>query len=249
MKKQIIILMLVFLLVMPIVMAKSLGSVEAVDWKTKKLMVASNGVYDGKNLIKSEDKAEIWIDKKVGNTYHVDSFIDDVLIDIKLFYDIQPDTIDYRSHNGKYQQVYTYNDWIWEEAEEGGYVILEVTLEEGQGSNTFTDAINGATWMDDGIDITLTENTHYTLSGATFTIIDIEKAWTSISVDYTYTSNIIQASDYDLANKTELALAEYGNWFKIIVIVEIAGLILFLVLNSFGTPRNISGGNETGGTY
>ena len=55
MKKQIYFLIIALLLVMPMVMAKSLGSVEEIDWDTKKLMVTDTGVYDGKNLIKEEN--------------------------------------------------------------------------------------------------------------------------------------------------------------------------------------------------
>ena len=242
MKKQIYFLMLVLLLVMPMVMAKSLGSVEPIDWKTKKLMVTSDGVYDGKVLFKEIDKSEIWIDKKVEDTYHVDSLVaDDTLVDIKLYYDIQPDTIDYISHNGKYQQLYTYNDWTWEENETGGWVILEVTLEYGTGSNTFASAISGATWMNDGVNNALTEDTHYTLSGATFTIIDVEQAWRQINTSYSYTTNRIEIVDYAVANDAELGLGEFGNWFKIIVIVGIASVILFLIISSFSRPDKIGG--------
>ena len=199
MKKICIILVLVFLLVLPLITAKGLADIEKIDWKTKKLMITDEGIYDGINLIKPEDKAEIWIDKKIENTYHIDSLVkDDVLVDVKLFYDIQPDTIEYKSHNEKYQQVYTYDNWTWEnkincDKEEycGGYAILEVILEYGMGSNTFTDAISGATWMDDGVNITLIEGTDYLLykSSGIWELINQDLDITGINVNYDYKYN------------------------------------------------------------
>ncbi len=39
---------------------------------------------------------------------------------------------------------------------------------------------------------------------------------------------------YNLANDAALGLAEYGNWFDIIVIVGIAAVILALIFMAFG---------------
>jgi len=238
MKKQIYFLMIVLLLVMPMMMANSLGSVESIDWKTDKLLVTDVGVYDGKVLVKEIDKSEIWIDKKIGNVYHVDSLVNDVLIDIKLFYDIQPDTIDYRSHNGAYQNLYTYNDWTWEDKTDckeeeycGGYVILEVTLEQGQGSNTFASAISGATWMDDGVTITLVEDTDYTLSGSTFTIIDIEEAWRNITASWTYQT---EGDVKQIINKTAKGLVSFTDFWEIIVLAIIITIVMSLIVMAFG---------------
>jgi hypothetical protein len=55
MKKQIIILMLVCLLVTPVMAAKSLQSIEAVDWKTDKLTITDSGIYNGKDLVKAPE--------------------------------------------------------------------------------------------------------------------------------------------------------------------------------------------------
>jgi len=54
-------------------------------------------------------------------------------------------------------------------------------------------------------------------------------------------------SDWDLADNAATGLAEYGNWFDIIVIVGIAGLILALIFLAFG--RSGGGGDTIGGTY
>jgi len=242
MKKICIILVLVFLLVLPLITAKGLADIEKIDWKTKKLMITDEGIYDGINLIKPEDKAEIWIDKKIENTYHIDSLVkDDVLVDVKLFYDIQPDTIEYKSHNEKYQQVYTYDNWTWEnkincDKEEycGGYAILEVILEYGMGSNTFTDAISGATWMDDGVNITLVKDIDYTQSGSTFTISNINYAWSRIYASYDYNvSSDIQEGISDL----ERNFTDFIPWIGIILLVIGAAIVLIIILGGFGKER------------
>jgi len=58
------------------------------------------------------------------------------------------------------------------------------------------------------------------------------------------TYNTTSRVDYTLANDSVLGLAEYGNWFDIIVIVGIAGLILSLIFLAFGNR-----GQETGVSY
>ena len=212
-KKLMLCFIIGILLVSTFVMAKSVNQVDKLDWKTEKKLVKEDGVYDAvsKNLIKEKDKAEIWIDKKVKNSYHVDSLIEeDTLVDIELFYDIQPDSIEYVSHNGKYKQTYTYNDWTWTDKEDcpteeycGGYVTInDVTLEYATGSNTFTDAISGATWMTDGVGVSLTEDTDYTIDGTTFTLINADYAWNTMSITYSY-RELSTASNRMALNFTE----------------------------------------------
>jgi len=257
--KQITILMLVFLLVAPMVIAMDLGSKPInkggqLDFINKRYKVTETGIYDDKDIkVKTQQDAEIWIEKKVGDVYHVDSLVqEDTTIDIELFYYTQPDEILYKSHSGKYETNYVYGDWEWKlkldcggEESCGGYVILsDIQVEYALGSNTFTDAISGATWQDDGVDVALTENTDYTVSGTTFTITNINYAWRNLSLSYSYNQIQTNNSDYAVAGAAVLGLGEFENWFSIIVIVGIAGLVLFLVFNSF-TP----GRSEIGGTY
>jgi len=194
--KNILIIMLIGLLLVSPVIAKSIQAVDKLDWTAKKLRVNDVGVYDGELLVKTKDKAEIWIDKKVGDTYHVDSLRQtDTLITIELYYEVQPDTIDYRSHNGKYEEVYTYNDWAWKECSTnnctGGNVLLDTIIEYGLGSNTYTSAISGATWQDDGIDVTLTDGTDYNVDGSQFDLLTANYWFSNISTNwgYQYDSN------------------------------------------------------------
>ncbi len=49
---------------------------------------------------------------------------------------------------------------------------------------------------------------------------------------------------YNLANDAATGLAEYGNWFDIIVIVGVAAVILSLIFMAFGR-RGGSGGGVT----
>lgn len=39
---------------------------------------------------------------------------------------------------------------------------------------------------------------------------------------------------YNVANKAAIGLAEYGNWFKILVIVGVAAVVLSLIFMAFG---------------
>ena len=45
---------------------------------------------------------------------------------------------------------------------------------------------------------------------------------------------------YNLANDAATGIAEYGNWFKIIVIVGVAAVVLSLIFMAFG--RRSAGG-------
>ncbi len=54
------------------------------------------------------------------------------------------------------------------------------------------------------------------------------------------------AVSYNLANDAALGLAEYGDWFDIIVIVGIAAVILALIFMAFGGRGSSAG---VGGSY
>jgi len=47
-------------------------------------------------------------------------------------------------------------------------------------------------------------------------------------------TNTADDTAYNLANDAAAGLAEYGNWFDIIVIVGVAALILTLIFMAFG---------------
>ena len=57
-----------------------------------------------------------------------------------------------------------------------------------------------------------------------------------------YTWYNTSRSDWKLANESAGGLAEYGNWFKIIVIVGVAAVVLSLIFLAFGRSASGSGG-------
>ena len=58
---------------------------------------------------------------------------------------------------------------------------------------------------------------------------EVDAAWKC-----TYTSYNTSSPDWALPDAAAIGIAEYGNWFDIIVIVGIAGLILSLIFMAFG---------------
>jgi hypothetical protein len=50
----------------------------------------------------------------------------------------------------------------------------------------------------------------------------------------TYTTYNTSRPDWSTANDATIGLGEYGNWFKIIVIVGVAAVVLSLIFLSFG---------------
>jgi len=61
----------------------------------------------------------------------------------------------------------------------------------------------------------------------------------------TYTTYDTTRADWALPNDAATGIGEYGNWFDIIVIVGIAGLILSLIFLAFGNR----GGNDSAQLY
>ena len=64
-----------------------------------------------------------------------------------------------------------------------------------------------------------------------------------------YTVYNVSDTRFVLPDKANLGLGEYGNWFKIIVIVGVAALVLSLIFMSFGKGSMGGGSSEIGGTY
>ncbi len=105
----------------------------------------------------------VYIDRKVGTTYHVDSekdFSENESVSIEFYYDIQPDFIEHYTHSGKYDRAYFPSQWDWSgnctgSGEEincnGGWVTINVSnIEKGKGSSTFPIGTTGPTWARDG---------------------------------------------------------------------------------------------------
>jgi hypothetical protein len=58
-------------------------------------------------------------------------------------------------------------------------------------------------------------------------------------------TNTANSTPWNVSDKAATGLAEYGNWFKIIVIVGVAAVVLSLIFMAFGRR----GGGTGGSTY
>jgi ABC-type transport system involved in multi-copper enzyme maturation permease subunit len=93
---------------------------------------------------------------------------------------------------------------------------------------------------------------NYTLSvskiSGTGTITNITPcARCSESWNVSYSCYNSSQADFKLANDSVVGLGEYGNWFKIIVIVGVAAVVLALIFMAFGRNASSGGGSGDGG--
>ncbi len=88
---------------------------------------------------------------------------------------------------------------------------------------------------------------NYTVSISSGGTISLTNATSSVYTDVQCTYNYYDTTraDWALPNSAAIGIAEFGNWFDIIVIVGIAGLILALIFMSFGNR----GGQDQGVVY
>ena len=63
---------------------------------------------------------------------------------------------------------------------------------------------------------------------------------------YNASGSLTPTAAYNVSNQAAIGLAEYGNWFKIIVIVGVAAVILGLIFMAFGRSGS---GSDIGGSY
>lgn len=94
----------------------------------------------------------------------------------------------------------------------------------------------------------LTDGTNYTYSvNGAGTGLVYNKSATFAKMNITY--DVYNKSDprFALPNNATIGLAEYGNWFKILVIVGISAVILALIFMAFGNKSSSEG--SVGGTY
>lgn len=91
--------------------------------------------------------------------------------------------------------------------------------------------------------------TNYTVSAVdpvsgTSTFLVNGATWNGEDITVTYTSYNTTRADYSLANNAAVGLGEYGNWFKIIVIVGVAAVILALIFMAFGRGAGSVGSSQ-----
>ena len=159
--KYIVFLLLALMLVVP-VMAGDLSLEEPKQVDKSEILDSSYIVSEEKVVFKDlvQTKPIVWIDKKVGDVYHVDSlktFVVNESVTLEFFYDIQPDSIAHYTHSGKFDRYFFPTQWNWtpncikEDVCSGGYVTMEVqNIEEGIGSSTFPIGVTGPTWATQG---------------------------------------------------------------------------------------------------
>jgi hypothetical protein len=68
------------------------------------------------------------------------------------------------------------------------------------------------------------------------------------SLNATYSWYNTSRADWSLPNNASVGLAEYGNWFKILVIVGVASVVLALIFMAFGRSSTSNEGG-IGGSY
>lgn len=73
----------------------------------------------------------------------------------------------------------------------------------------------------------------------TATITNLTNSFPS-SWNVTYQYYDTSRADYDLANDAATGISEYGNWFKILVIVGVASVVLALIFMAFGKGSNVT---------
>ena len=64
----------------------------------------------------------------------------------------------------------------------------------------------------------------------------------TILINVRDTNTDTSSTAYNVSNKAAAGLGEYGNWFKILVIVGIAAVILSLIFMAFGRRTSVGGG-------
>ena len=73
-------------------------------------------------------------------------------------------------------------------------------------------------------------------------VSNLTTTYSSYKCTYTW-YNTTTRTDYGLADDAATGIGEYGNWFKIIVIVGVAAVVLAIIFMSFGRK------GTTGGSY
>lgn len=126
------------------------------------------------------------------------------------------------------------------------------TVNETTFINTTTDTLANV-WVK-SVDACINATSNVTIPAANYTvsisdatgIATITNGTVSVYPDAkcTYTWYNTSQADYDLANDAATGLAEYGNWFKIIVIVGVAAVILALIFMAFGRGAGSVGSQQ-----
>ena len=133
---------------------------------------------------------------------------------------------------------------------------LQVVTTTNEKATSVADLTLSNTWGKSVINITnatggeLITSGNYTYSVDSVTgIMTVSNSTATFPLPWNITYDWYNTSraDWNLPHKASLGLLEYGNWFKIIVIVGIAAVILTIIFLSFG--RGASRVEAVGGSY
>ena len=126
---------------------------------SNKIIAKMDGLYRGNNKLHDKGNSPVWVDKRVGDIFHVDSIMEeDVGLYLEFNVSIQPDTLKQINHKGEFVRYLFPTQWEYtpycqtEECETpGGKILVYVDgIDKGTGSSTFQIGIDGSTWANDG---------------------------------------------------------------------------------------------------
>jgi len=135
--------------------------------------------------------------------------------------------------------------------ERTGTVAYDFSLNKTNGT------ISGATWNNDDIDVTLTQDTDYTLVGENFTITNSELAWTGINTIWGYTSSesrndldSIKGNYSQSLLNTSVRFPTIGTIIGIAVLLLILiALLVFVIMKMMGVAGSNVIGTSSGNNF
>ena len=94
--------------------------------------------------------------------------------------------------------------------------------------------IASATWQDDGVDNTLTQDVDYNYTSDIFQILNSEYAWSNLSLSYQYAS-LDQAAIS--TNDTLVGIATFSDFWEVIILALVISIVIGLLIGVFGSGR------------
>ena len=124
-------------------------------------------------------------------------------------------------------------------------LLAWLKLNENSGTTAYDSSANSNTgtlsenlFQNDGVTVTLTEGTDYSLADTIFTILNTTYSWTGINTTYTYDGDD-GSNGYDAMSTTISGLDDFATWIAIIVVVIAAAIVLGVISMNFGRRRNM----------
>lgn len=122
--------------------------------------------------------------------------------------------------------------------------LTDLKLNENTGTtahdtsgNANNGTISGATWQNDGINITLVSLLDYTLSNNIFTLVNNVYSYNLINVNYDYLISSSSTENNKDINKTLSGISSFSDFWEIIVLAVVISVVIGLLLGVFGGRR------------